>query len=86
MNIKYDKILDAVRESDTVSVSTGTKYHFLNGESLIIPQYFEYFVYGKLKIDSGATITIDNGAELTAHDGILTNLGTITNNGIIEIN
>jgi hypothetical protein len=66
-------------------VSTGTKYHFLNGESLTIPQYFEYFVYRKLTIDSGATITIDSGAELTAHNGILTNFGTITNNGTIEI-
>ena len=85
MNIKYDKILDALREADTVSVSTGTKYHFLNGESLTIPQYFEYFVYRKLTVDSGATITIDSGAELTAHNGTLTNFGTITNNGIIEI-
>ena len=85
MNIKYDKILDCLREADTVSVSTGTKYHFLSGESLTISQYFEYFVYRKLTIDSGATITIDSGAELTAHNGILTNFGTITNNGIIEI-
>jgi len=44
MNIKYDKILDCLREADTVSQSNGTKYHFLNGESLTISNRFEYFL------------------------------------------
>jgi len=83
MNIKYDKILDCLREADTVSVSTGTKYHFLSGESLTVLNRFQYFLLRLLRVDSGASITVDSGGVLAVHKGTIENNGIIVNNGIL---
>ena len=84
MNIKYDKILDALREADTVSVSTGTKYHLFNGDSVTVSSGFEYFIACDFILDAGSSLTLDSGSRLVLHDGLLLNSGVLTNNGIIK--
>lgn len=67
----------------TTAVSNGLKYRILNGVSITIPQWFQYFVYRNFIIDLGATVTIDSGGQLVIHNGILTNNGSLINNGLI---
>ena len=84
MNIKYDKILDALREADTVSVSTGTKYHLFNGDSITVSNGFEYFIACEFILAAGSSFEIESGGRLVLHDGLLLNSGVLTNSGIIK--
>jgi len=87
MNVKYDKILDCLREEDTATAGSfvGIKNHLKLGDDLVVSDCFQYLSYKRMSIDSGVTVTIDDGAEFGVHNGILKNDGLIINNGILII-
>jgi hypothetical protein len=85
MKIKYDKILDRLREADTVSQSNGTKFQLFNGDAVTVESGFEYFLGCNFILDAGSSLTLNTNSRLVLHNGPLTNNGLITNNGIIKI-
>jgi len=85
VNIKYDKILDCLREADTVSQSNGTKFQLFNGDSVTVQSGFEYFLACNFILDAGSSLTLNTNSRLVLHDGPLINNGIITNNGVIKI-
>lgn len=61
-----------------------TKYHLIDGETVIIPERYQYLVYGDMTIDVGAEIT--NHGRLTIMDGNLILNGSIINSSTGSIN
>lgn len=53
------------------------KYHLIDGETVIIPERYQYLVYGDMTIDVGAEII--NHGRLTIMDGNLIIYGSIIN-------
>ena len=62
----------------------GTKFHLINGDNIVIEENYEYFLNRNFILDSGSSITINTGAELSVNKGNIINNGSIVNNGSIE--
>tara|TARA_R110001606_G_scaffold91591_3_gene204251 strand:+ start:2487 stop:2825 length:339 start_codon:yes stop_codon:yes gene_type:complete len=87
-NITITKLDDCTLEissSGGGGNSNGIKYHLKNGDNITVQDCFEYFIACNFIVDNGATMTIENGARLIIHSGIIINEGLITNNGLIKI-
>lgn len=87
-NITITKLDDCTLEISSSGGSgsnSGIKYHLKNGDNITVEDCFEYFIACDFIIDNGASITIENGARLIIHSGVIKNDGLITNNGIIKI-
>ena len=84
MKVIFDKILGRLRESDAGSGNGSIKYHLKSGDNVVVENCYEYLLHKKFILDSGSSITIQNGAELSLVNGTITNNGTIINFGLIE--
>jgi len=71
--------------SEATGSFSGIKNHLKLGDDITILDCFQYVSYKRMSIDSGVTVTINEGAEFGVHNGILKNDGLIINNGIIII-
>lgn len=59
----------------------GIKYHLVNGDNIEVTLNYQYFVYGNLTIDAGATLT--NYGQVIIINGGLINNGTFNNFGTL---
>lgn len=64
---------------------SGIKYHYLDKESKVIEQYFQYNLYQNLILDSGARFTINTLGQAVVHTGTLENNGDLIVNGDLII-
>lgn len=83
-NITITKIDNCTLEiSSTGGSAQGVKWHIKAGETVTVPDCYQYILREKLLIDATATFQIDSGGQLVIEDGILCNDGTLINDGEI---
>lgn len=82
-NITIDRTNPAAPIISATSGANEVKYHLKTGDDFTIEECIQYFLYRNLIIDSGVTLTIDDGGQLAVHNGIIENDGTIINDGLI---
>jgi len=63
--------------------SWGLKNHLVSGDDITVDVDYQYFIYGDLTIDAGATLT--NNGEVVILNGDLINLGTFNNLGTLKL-
>ena len=86
-NITITKVDNCTLEisSSGGGANSGIKYHLKSGDNIVVEDCYEYFISLYFIVDSGASMSIDDGGRLVIFKGILKNDGLITNNGLIKI-
>lgn len=86
VNVKYSMIYDGVyfRLNKPKSDPTFVKYHILPDETVIVPAYQQYLVYGNLEVEG--TLNVDPLGKVVVMNGALNvNGGTVSNSSNVQL-